>query len=167
MSQITFITLYWILVAVFSGFSLFMVGRYRMLPSYSESYYTLLERQKDKKALSPFQGFLFVVGLLTAIIGNNPWYGLSGFSLWLVAGAPNFKDKAAQVMHSGGALAAIILSHAGMIFAQHLYILTSISVLGMVAILLFNKKVANHTTKIEFIGFIAGFIALAIKVYSL
>lgn len=170
MTQVTFITLYWILVTIFSGFTLFMVGRYRMLPSYSESYYVILEKQKNKNTFSPFQVFLWVLGFLTAFVGSSLLWVLAGAGLVFTGTAAQFKENSARTVHIVGATGSIFLSLSAMIFEMHVYWLAILAGGGMLGVLLcstYKKSIPAHTAKIEFIGFLSAIVALGIKVYSL
>ena len=135
----------------------FIVNRFGILPSISESWYRLEGLQK-----SLFTFFCWSIGglMLFQTNGDTGYFFLSGAGLSFVGAATMFKTDEAKsnYVHPIGAVSGIIGAHLGIIFERHIYIPSIIFVIFYLSIILFVKR--NKMWWIEIFAFITILIGL-------
>lgn len=118
---------------IITAYLLFIVWKYGILPSYSDSYYHL----KNKK-LFIFVMMLFPIPLL--VVYPSIFLFLATGSLWFVGAAANFKKKITDKVHYGGAIAAILFSLLEVVFVQNMLYLAVLFVIALIVIYKYGKN---------------------------
>lgn len=146
-------------VLSFVGYISFIVNRYGVLPSISESYY----KMKDDKLFggSLFTLFIWSLSLPLIIIGNTPLMFFAGAFLSFVGAASAFKDlKMTKRVHNIGAIGGIGFGFLSMIIDFQLFELTYFMV--VLSLSLFLLKIKNLIWWVEILAFVLIIIGLFI-----
>jgi len=141
------------MVAVFVGYVSFVVAKYGILPSISDSYYHLPEKWN----------FMFTLALwgfaMPAMILGTPVTGLmfgACAGIMFVGAAAQFHKKVTKTVHIIGATLGMGLSQIAIATAFGMWPITAVSV-GLVGlIVLFRKQLKyKHVWWIEIVSFTA------------
>lgn len=150
------ITLYSIMFLIFWGYVGFIVAKYGILPSLSDSYYQLPVSIRD----IVFTLVFYATGVMAIILGECGLMFAAGVGICLVGTAPQFKDSYVKKIHFVGAGAAALFSQLYILFVVHLWPITA--ALGFFGLLFYLLKVKNLIWWLEMLCFISTFIALGI-----
>lgn len=161
-----FTSLYLIMVSIFIGYLSFIVIKYGILPSISDSWYKLPRNQQPL-----FTFFCWGFAMPALIIGveltDNFLMFLAGSGICFVGAAAAFKEKLTKSIHYGGAYCGIICSQLSIAFDFHMYYVNIISVGLMLLILLFRKKLNyNNIWWQEIIAFTSICYVLGMKLFG-
>jgi surface polysaccharide O-acyltransferase-like enzyme len=149
------ILLSWI-VLLFISYVSFILLKYGILDSISESYY-----KEDKHSKFLFSAFIFGLSIPFMIIGGTTLMILAGLFLSFAGIARAYKEEFAGTVHIIGATGGISLGYASMWIDFHLWYLPII--MGLFALLSTLFKLKYHTWWIEILAFILVIIGLIIK----
>jgi len=162
-------------ITVFVVYWLFVVIKFGVLPSISDSYY-----KENNKAL--FTLFIWSIAFPVIILGveKTPLMFFAGAFLAFVGAAPAFKEELERSVHIIGAAGGIILGFLAMIIGYHQYYLPI--VMGVFVILALPKRlpkfldkswmkwwtngINNYTWWIETMAFVLIFINLTINLIT-
>lgn len=147
-----------IIVLIFTSYVGFLMTKYGVLPSISESYYRLPNKRKYLFIL-----FLWGIGFPTAILGDTLSAFLVLVGLGIVGGASLFKSKVVGIMHYVGATVAIGSAHAYVAVELGYWWLTAIFLIGGAGIVLLKYK--NRTWWVELLAFATAIIGFGLKVF--
>ena len=137
----------------------FIVRKFGVLPSISESWYRLKGLQK-----SLFTWFCWTIGglMLFQTNGETGLFFMSGIGLMFVGAATMFKTDEAKsnLIHPAGAVLCVLGAFAGLYIERHAYIPFGIFILLATIILLTIKE--NRTWWLEISAFITILLGLLI-----
>lgn len=143
------------MLLVFIGYISFIVGRYGILPSISDSYYRL-----PKKLRILFTLFCWGFALPAAIIGidltDNFLMFFAGSGIMFVGAAAEFQEKMTKTVHFTGAAIGIISAQLSTAIDFHLYYVNIIFIVLSLAILLGKRLniLKNYLWWIEIVAFV-------------
>jgi hypothetical protein len=146
-------------VLSFVGYISFIVNRYGVLPSISESYY----KMKDDKLFggSLFTLFIWSLSLPLIIIGDTPLMFFAGAFLSFVGAASAFKDlKMTKRVHTIGAVGGIGFGFLSMVLDFQLNEITFFMLLG--SLILYLLKIKNLIWWVEILAFVLIILGLFI-----
>ncbi len=146
-------------VLSFVGYISFIVNKYGVLPSISESYY----KMKDDKLFGGglFTLFIWSLSLPLIIIGDTPLMFFAGAFLSFVGAASAFKDlKMTKRVHTIGAVGGIGFGFLSMIIDFQLFELTYFMV--VLSLSLFLLKTKNLIWWVEILAFVLIILGLFI-----
>lgn len=161
---INFITM----LTIFVGYLSFIIGKYGILPSISESYYRL-----PKSINFLFTLFCWGFALPAVIIGvdltDNFLMFLAGSGIMFVGAAAAFKETLTKNVHMIGAAVGIICAQLSTAFDFHMYYVNVIFVVLSLAILLgkYLGKIKNYVWWIEILAFILLCYVLGTQLFKL
>lgn len=148
-----------LVVLSFVGYISFIVNRYGVLPSISESYYKMKDDNLFGGGL--FTLFIWSLSLPLIIIGSTSLMFFAGAFLAFVGAATAFKDlKMTRRVHNIGAIGGIGFGFLSMIIDFQLFELTYFMV--VLSLTLFLLKTKNLIWWIEILAFILIIIGLFI-----
>lgn len=122
---------------IFVSYMSFIISKFGILPSISESYYKLEGGYK-----SLFSLFIFNMVIPVIIVGNNPLMFLAGLFIAFVGAAPAFKEEFQKQVHDIGAYGGIITAFISLWINFHLGYLSLI--LGLFFIYAIPKNMSEH-----------------------
>lgn len=138
----------YIQLAIFTTYIIFIVSKFGVLPSISDSWYSL-----GKKA-PLFTLFIWGISIPMAVMGglhNNVWYFLAGSLLCFTGGAAAFKESMAGTIHSIGAVGGITLALVGLASVGVYWPLIAVISLSLG---IRYSKINNQTWWVEIISFV-------------
>ena len=138
-----FAVLYLLMVFIFIGYLSFILIKYGVLPSISDSWYVL-----PKKQQLLFTFFCWGFAMPALIIGveltDNFLMFLAGSGICFVGAAAAFKENLTKSVHYGGAYVGVVSSQLSIAFDFHMYYVNIISIALTLLLLLFRKKLNNN-----------------------
>lgn len=146
-------------VLSFVGYISFIVNKYGVLPSISESYY----KMKGDKLFGGglFTLFIWSLSLPLIIIGDTPLMFFAGAFLSFVGAATAFKDlKMTKRVHTIGAVGGIGFGFLSMILDFQLNEITFFMLLG--SLILYLLKIKNLIWWVEILAFVLIILGLFI-----
>lgn len=146
-------------VLSFVGYISFIVNKYGVLPSISESYY----KMKGDKLFGGglFTLFIWSLSLPLIIIGDTPLMFFAGAFLSFVGAASAFKDlKMTKRVHTIGAVGGIGFGFLSMILDFQLNEITFFMLLG--SLILYLLKIKNLIWWVEILAFVLIILGLFI-----
>lgn len=155
------IILFATILIVFFGYVAFIWKRYGILPSISESWYRLPD--KDKILFTLFcWGFAFPA----IILGDNVLMFLAGTGISFVGAAAQFKQTMTRTVHIIGAFTGVLFSQLAIYFDYNLFYINLIFISLALSIFLLRKtKIKNYIWWIEITAFTSIIVALAIVLF--
>lgn len=152
------ITLYILTVVAFWAYVGYIMAKYGVLPSLSDSYYHLPLKKRDIIFTSVF----YYTAIAVIILAESGLMFAAGVGICAVGTAPQFERSYAKPIHYIGAAFAALFSQLYIIFIAELWPLTGILVL--IGLILYLLKVNNIIWWIEMVCFLTAFIALGIMI---
>ena len=154
----TFFLMY---VFVWVVYNLLIFTRFGLLGSVSESHLKL-------KKLNPKYGIIFTLfswlyALPAMIIAETGLMFFAGGFICLVGVAANYKQGLDKIWHGRFAISAVLLSQISINFDFHNYFISLISILLMMIIFLFRKKLESYIYWIEQVSWLAVGVVLYIN----
>lgn len=146
-------------VLSFVGYISFIVNKYGVLPSISESYY----KMKGDKLFGGglFTLFIWSLSLPLIIIGDTPLMFFAGAFLSFVGAASAFKDlKMTKRVHTIGAVGGIGFGFLSMVLDFQLNEITFFMLLG--SLILYLLKIKNLIWWVEILAFVLIILGLFI-----
>lgn len=142
-------------ILIFVSYITFIVSKFGVLSSISESWYRLEDYKKNLGILFTF--FCWGIGFLMPFhtVGDTGWFVGSGAGLVFVGAATMFKSTAAHtnIVHMVGAAMCIIMGFLGIGFQYHQWYPLIMFVVSSIPLYLFVKK--NRTWWIEILAFVS------------
>lgn len=155
-----------IMLTVFVGYVSFIIGKYGILPSISESYYWL-----PKKLNFLFTLFCWGFALPAMIVGldltDNFLMFFAGGGIMFVGAAAAFKETMTKKVHFIGAVIGITAAQLSTAFDFHMYYVNVIFIVLALTIL-FGKglgRIKNYVWWIELLAFISMCYVLGYQLY--
>lgn len=146
-------------VLSFVGYISFIVNKYGVLPSISESYYKMKSDKLFGGGL--FTLFIWSLSLPLIIIGDTPLMFFAGAFLSFVGAASAFKDlKMTKRVHTIGAVGGIGFGFLSMILDFQLNEITFFMLLG--SLILYLLKIKNLIWWVEILAFVLIILGLFI-----
>lgn len=129
-------------LASISAYITYVLLKYGIQPSISDSYYALSKKTK----------FLFTLALWSfaipiVIISNNGFLFFSGSFICVVAAAQNFKDKFVGKVHYASAVIGILLGMLALVISYNMYLFPLLFVI--ISVILKLLKTKNLTWWVE------------------
>jgi hypothetical protein len=113
------------MMSIFFGYVGYIWSKYGILPSISESYYVLPNKQKQLFTLFCW-GIAFPAIIIGGVFTKTPLMLLAGSGIVFVGAAAAFKQKVTKTIHFIGAAIGVILSQVSIAYDFHYYILNII-----------------------------------------
>lgn len=138
-----------------------VVDNHGILPSWSDSYFTIKDKWKFQFVLISLG---IGVGVFGAIFAHSWILPFSGLGLSLVGFAPNFRERTEGIIHSIGAVCGAVLGLVSVAIDFHLWPISVVAV-GLILTIKF-KHIRNATWWMEtasFLVIIVGIITGVIK----
>jgi hypothetical protein len=154
------------MLTVFAGYVSFIIGKYGILPSISESYYRL-----PKNLTFLFTLFCWGFALPAAIVGldltDNFLMFFAGGGIMFVGAAAAFKEQFTKRVHFIGAAIGITAAQLSTAFDFHMYYINVIFVVLALTILLgkYLGKIKNYVWWIEMVAFLSICYVLGYQLY--
>ena len=141
---------------VFVSYLTYVVSKFGVLPSISDSYYLM-------KSKIPFTLFIWSIAIPTILVGDTALMFFAGSFLAFVGAAPAFREEQEGIVHVVGAIGGITLGVVSMWVDFHLWYLSILLISFAVLAQIFKKKFKNHTWWVEIASFTILFIGMAIS----
>jgi len=144
------------MLTVFVGYVSFIIGKYGILPSISESYYRL-----PKNLTFLFTLFCWGFALPATIVGldltDNFLMFFAGAGIMFVGAAAAFKEKMTKKVHFIGAAIGITAAQLSTAFDFHMYYVNVVFITIALTILLGKTvgRIKNYVWWIEMIAFVS------------
>lgn len=154
------IALYFLMLFVFFSYVGFVIFKYGIQDSISESYYCL-----PKKYKFIFTLFCWGFAVPAIIIGSTALMFFAGVGILFVGTAAAFKEKMTYEVHMTGAILSICCSQISLFIDFGIYYLLPIFVISSLIILLLRKKITKYFWWIELLAFGITIIGIGIKLF--
>jgi len=151
--------LFIIMQTIFLGYISFIVSRYGVLSSISDSWYMLPKNQKPLFTL-----VLWGFALPAIIIGECGLMFLAGSGIAFVGAAAAFKDRMTKTVHFSGAAVGILSGELAIIINFQMWWIAALFGLG--SILMILTKIKNKIWWIEILAFASISLALGIEAFK-
>lgn len=148
------------MLTVFCSYIGFIWKKYGVLPSISDSWYHLPDKQK---ILFTFFCWLFAFSVI--FLGNTPLMFFAGSGIIFVGAAAAFKEQLSRQVHLTGAVVAITASQLSIYFYYNLLYLNIIFISLSLLFILLNKWIHNKIWWIEIVAFASIVYAIAINLF--
>lgn len=154
------------MLTVFVGYISFIIGKYGILSSISESYYRL-----PKSLTFLFTLFCWGFALPAMIVGldltDNFLMFFAGGGIMFVGAAAAFKEKMTEKVHFIGAAIAIIAAQLSTAFDFHMYYVNVVFITIALTILLGKTvgRIKNYVWWIEIAAFLSICYVLGYQLY--
>lgn len=147
--MITYIQLF-----VFLAYITFIISKFGILPSISDSWYELEKNKRNSGIL--FTLFLWVIGFLMFFQtnGNSGFFFASGAGLMFVGAATQFKEKITKTVHYIGSFSGLLFPLIALWFERGVWLPLAISVVVFISTLFYNLKDETWWLEISIILFI-------------
>ena len=145
------ILIYSITLSIFISYILFVMIRFGILPSISDSYYKI-------KAKPLFTFFLWSVAIGAILLGDSILMFLAGSGIVFVGAAAAFRQRITKTVHVIGAVSGIVFSQLEIIINYQMWWVTFI--FASLAWVLHSNKIKNKTWWIEILAFVSVFYIL-------
>ena len=143
---------------IFTTYLIWIISKYGLLPSISDSYYKLKEDKLD----FVFTLFIWYVSLSTIFIASTPLMFGAGSLIAFVGAATAFKDdNLTKRVHTFGAICGILFGIMSLILEFNDYIIPAIFLTIFLTIIIINPK--NKTYWIELAAFYSIYTSLLIN----
>lgn len=143
--------LYFLSIIIFVSYIFFIIKKYGILPSISESYYSLPEKLK-------FLFILFCVFFSVSIISvaHNPLIFFAGSGICFVGTAAQFKKRLPKKVHYFGAISGILFSQLS-IFLDFDLLYVNLLFISISSLIFFLRKkyFKNYIWWIEILAFLS------------
>jgi hypothetical protein len=158
MDQIDQYVFYFIMQAVFISYVLFIMVKYGVQKSISESYYAL-----PPKLRPLFTFFCWGFAFPAIIVGDSVLMFFAGTGIAFVGAACNMHEEFVRKVHVTAAILGITCAELAIIFDYNMWWLTAAFVVASIILLIFNKK--HYIWWIEILAFLTISIALGFKIF--
>ena len=149
---------FFIMQAVFISYVLFIMIKYGVQKSISESYYAL-----PTKLRPLFTFFCWGFAFPAIIIGDSVLMFFAGTGIAFVGVACNMHEPFVRKVHLTAAIGGVTCAQLAILFNYHMWWLTAAFVLASIITYLFNKKTYIWWTEIN--AFITISIALGLNIF--
>ena len=144
-------------IAIFTSYIIYIIIKFGILETISTSFYRLPDKQKWM-----FIAWTWGSAVPLIAVGNSGLSFFAGGFLCFVGVASNTRwSNVTKVVHLVGAIGAIILGYAFLLYVLHLWLLVFISVMAGILIYLLNIK--NNVWWIEVIAYYTIISGLILK----
>jgi hypothetical protein len=141
-------------ILVFFTFIVYLVKKVGVLPSISDSYYRLNGSSQYFSWWTSLVGSpMMAYGVYSYTDVAQLVFALSGFCLFLVGIASNFRESMVDKFHYTGAVLAIALGFLGVWIQYHTVVPLAIFVVLAILLKIKPFRVSNYTWWIEIIAF--------------
>jgi len=151
--------LFYVAIAIFLRYIIFIWTQYGVLSSISESYYRL---PQELKIL--FTIFCWGFAIPVMIMGSSVLTFLAGSAICFVGAAAAFKEKLTSTVHEIGAYVGVILAQVALVVDMQLWWLSAIFFVTSLFLTIWKNKVKHPIWWIELTAFTTTLIGLGIKV---
>ena len=103
---------------IFIGYLVYIVARYGVLPSISDSFYHI-----PKQYYWVFSVFMWTLSIMIMLIGGTNLMYLAGVGLFFVGGEPYFQEKMQGLFHMIAAVCGIMFGLLSMGLDYHMWII--------------------------------------------
>lgn len=138
-----FNVLYLLMISVFVGYLSFILIKYGVLSSISDSWYVLPKKQQPLFTLFCW-GFAMPALIIGVELTDNFLMFLAGSGICFVGAAAAFKETLTKSVHYGGAYVGVVCSQISIAFDFHMYYVNIISIALALLVLVFRKKLNNN-----------------------
>ena len=146
------------MVTVFLAYVSYIIAKYGVLKSISESYYKL-----PKKKNWLFVAFCWLFAFPAMILGNSLWMLFAGGGIVFVGAAAAMHTFPTRAVHLAGAIGGMIMGCLAMIFQFNMWYLVPAIAVGIGVAALVDKKHLMWWTEIAI--FVAISIALGFSIF--
>ena len=148
-------------VFVWVVYNLLIFTRFGLLGSVSESHLKLVELDRNYKIVFTLFSWLYAIPAM--ILAQTGLMFFAGGFICLVGVAANYKQGLDKIWHGRFAIFAVLLSQLSINIDFHNYFISLISILLMMIIFLFRKKLESYIYWIEQVSWLAVGIVLYIN----
>ena len=148
-------------VFVWVVYNLLVFTRFGLLGSVSESHLKLVELNRNYKIVFTLFSWLYAIPAM--ILAQTGLMFFAGGFICLVGVAANYKQGLDKIWHGRFAIFAVLLSQLSINIDFHNYFISLISILLMMIIFLFRKKLESYIYWIEQVSWLAVGIVLYIN----
>lgn len=156
--QIDQYVFFFIMQAVFISYVFFIMIKYGVQKSISESYYAL-----PPKLRPLFTFFCWGFAFPAIIVGDSVLMFFAGSGIAFVGAACNMHEEFVRKVHVTAAIIGITCAHLAIIFNYDMWWLTAGFVIISIPIIIFNKK--TYIWWIELLSFISISVALGTSIF--
>jgi hypothetical protein len=165
---------YWTSISIFSIYVIWVIIKWGILPSISDSYYHYYKEGNIAKWLPIKMKYLFTFFIFgfsyTALMSDpSPLLFFAITMLGITGASPAFKDKQVKsigTLHKVGAIGGVLLSQLSIWIEHDMWYITVAFASLSILILILNKlgKLNNKVWWIELLAFVSIFITIGIKI---
>lgn len=148
-------------VFVWVVYNLLIFTRFGLLGSVSESHLKLVELDRNYKIVFTLFSWLYAIPAM--ILAQTGLMFFAGGFICLVGVAANYKQGLDKIWHGRFAIFAVLLSQLSINIDFHNYFISLISILLMMIIFLFRKKLESYIYWIEQVSWLAVGVVLYIN----
>ena len=148
-------------VFVWVVYNLLVFTRFGLLGSVSESHLKLVELNRNYKIVFTLFSWLYAIPAM--ILAQTGLMFFAGGFICLVGVAANYKQGLDKIWHGRFAIFAVLLSQLSINIDFHNYFISLISILLMMIIFLFRKKLESYIYWIEQVSWLAVGVVLYIN----
>ena len=148
-------------VFVWVVYNLLVFTRFGLLGSVSESHLKLVELNRNYKIVFTLFSWLYAIPAM--ILAQTGLMFFAGGFICLVGVAANYKQGLDKIWHGRFAIFAVLLSQLSINIDFHNYFISLISILLMMIIFLFRKKLESYIYWIEQVSWLTVGVVLYIN----
>ena len=148
-------------VFVWVVYNLLIFTRFGLLGSVSESHLKLVELNRNYKIVFTLFSWLYAIPAM--VLAQTGLMFFAGGFICLVGVAANYKQGLDKIWHGRFAIFAVLLSQLSINIDFHNYFISLISILLMMIIFLFRKKLESYIYWIEQVSWLAVGVVLYIN----